>query len=82
MSKDTKNKEKRTCIGFLRALYKSDPFISNERALSILLANFPISTANNRSIIVWKKQLGDEGLNIPTWYTKSKHKQDKIKQGV
>lgn len=52
-------------IDFLRALYKEDNLVSNERALSLLLSKFPDSNANTRCISIWKNKLRKEGINIP-----------------
>ena len=73
MMKDKKPERKRkTVISFLRELYTKDPLVSNEMALHLVRAAFPESNANNRTIIVWKKKLRDEGFEIPCFYTKSK----------
>ncbi len=56
---------KLTCIAFLRELYGDDKNISNEKALSKLLAKFPQSNAGVKSIITWKNMLRKEGLDIP-----------------
>lgn len=56
---------KGTRIAFLRDLYGKTPNISNEKALEKLLASFPESNADVKSIITWKKMLRDEGMDIP-----------------
>lgn len=56
---------KQTRIEFLREVYTKDPLISNADVLRMLLATFPTSNANKKSIIMWKKILRDEGMPIP-----------------
>lgn len=59
--------KKLTCTQFLRELYLEDPLISNERALKLLLVTFPMSNADVRSILLWKKKFRDEGIKIPKY---------------
>lgn len=61
------NTKRLTRINFLRELYKADPLVSNERALKLLLAKFSMSNAGVRSILMWKKQLREEGIDIPKY---------------
>jgi hypothetical protein len=56
---------KGTRIQFLRDLYKSNPAVSNKDALAKLLAKFPESKASIASIVIWKKMLREEGMDIP-----------------
>jgi leucyl aminopeptidase len=70
VKKDTAEVNKRgprkgTRIAFLRELYTKDPNIANDKALTKLLAKFPESNADVKSIVTWKKMLRDEGFDIP-----------------
>jgi len=75
--KKATKKKKLTRIQFLRELYTKDSNISNEKALQLLLAKFPMSRASDKSIITWKKMLRDEGLDIPKQRAGAKKKKKK-----
>ena len=85
-SKKAAKKRKGTRIQFLRDLYSDKPNISNEDALKKLLAKFPESNADVKSIITWKKMLRDEGMDIPLQRAgakgkkKEKSKKKKVKK--
>ena len=75
--KVAKKKKKLTCIQFLRELYTKDKHIANDKALSKLLAKFPMSKATTKHIITWKKMLRDEGYDIPLQRVGAKKKKKK-----
>lgn len=56
---------KGTRIAFLREIYAKDQNIANDKILQRLLAKFPESKADVKSIVTWKKMLRDEGMDIP-----------------
>jgi len=57
--------KKLTCKQFLRDLYTREPQIANDKALKLVYAKFPQSKATYKTILTWKKELRDEGINIP-----------------
>lgn len=68
-SKKAVNKEapkaRKTIKQFLRDLYSKDPNIGNQTVLEKILAAFPTSKATYKTVLTWKKELRDEGINIP-----------------
>ncbi len=72
-------KKKLTCIQFLRDLYENDPDIANDKALSKLLAKFPMSKAGLKALTTWKNMLRAEGLDIPKRQAKKVSKKQKKK---
>ncbi len=76
----TAPKKKLTCIQFLRDLYEGDPDIANDKALSRLLAKFPMSKAGLKALTTWKNMLRAEGLDIPMRQAKKKTAKKKSKK--
>ena len=79
--KTAKKKQKRgSRIQFLRELYKAKPSIANDKALELLLAKFPESNADVKSIITWKNMLRAEGIDIPKQRAGKKASKKKAKK--
>ena len=47
---------------FLRELYKKDKNIANDKVLQMVLAKFPTSKANAKTVLSWRKELREEGI--------------------
>jgi hypothetical protein len=50
---------------FLRVLYTKDKDIANDKVLEMVLAKFPLSKANAKTVLSWRKELREEGIDIP-----------------
>jgi hypothetical protein len=75
--KSAKSTEKRyTCKQFLRDLYAKEPNIANDKVLKAIYAKFPNSKATYKTVLTWKKELRDEGMDIPKQRAGAKPKSD------
>jgi hypothetical protein len=50
---------------FLRDVYTKDKNIANDKVLEMVLAKFPTSKANAKTVLSWRKELREEGMVIP-----------------
>ena len=50
---------------FLREVYTKDKNIANDIVLQMVLAKFPLSKANAKTVLSWRKELREEGIDIP-----------------